>query len=60
MSIKGLAGAAIGFALLLVVAAGAWGQSVGKPEPRIIPIHPMPRTSRFFMATPRSRGSRSS
>ena len=29
-----------GFALLSI-AAGAWGQSAGTPEPRLIPIHPM-------------------
>ena len=38
---KSLTRAALGFALLWIVAAGAGGQSAAASEPRIIPIHPM-------------------
>lgn len=41
MVTRGLAGTAVGFALLLIVTAGARGKSGVQSEPRIIPIHPM-------------------
>jgi quercetin dioxygenase-like cupin family protein len=41
MLMRRLTNLTIGVALLLLVAAGVWGQSPGKPEHRIIPIHPM-------------------
>ena len=41
MVTRGLAGTAVGFALLLIVVAGARGKSGVESEPRIIPIHPM-------------------
>ena len=56
MSIKGLAGAAIGFALLMGVAAGASGQSVGESEPRIIPIHPMAEDVEILYGDPEKPG----
>ena len=56
MLIKRLAAAAFGFALFLVSAAGAGGQSVGKAEPRIIPIHPMAEDVEVLYGDPEKPG----
>lgn len=56
MVISGLARGTFGFALLLIAAAGAWGQAVGKPEPRIIPIHPMSEDVEVLYGDPEKPG----
>ena len=56
MSIKLLAGAVSGFALLLVSVAGAGGQPVGETGPRIIPIHPMTEDVEVLYGDPEKPG----
>ena len=46
----------IGVALLLLVAVAAWGQSPGKPEHRIIPIHPMSEDVEILYGDPDKPG----
>jgi hypothetical protein len=46
----------IGFGPLMLVAAGAWGQSPGKPEHRIIPIHPMSEDVEILYGDPDKAG----
>jgi len=56
MMIEGLARAAVGLALLLIVAAGARGQSVGESEARIVPIHPMVEDVEVLYGDPEKPG----
>jgi hypothetical protein len=51
-----LARVTFGFALLLGVAGSAWGQSMDKPEPRIIPIHPMSEDVEVLYGDPEKPG----
>ena len=53
---KGLAVAAFGFGVLSIAAAGAWGQSVGAPQPRIVPIHPMVEDVEVLYGDPEKPG----
>jgi len=41
---------------LLSIAAGAWGQPVGTPEPRMIPIHPMSEDVEILYGDPEKPG----
>ncbi len=56
MLIKALARVGFGFTLLLIAAVGAWGQSAGKPEHRIIPIHPMSEDVEVLYGDPEKPG----
>jgi quercetin dioxygenase-like cupin family protein len=55
---RSLTRAAFGFALLLIVAAGARGRSEaeGESEPRIIPIHPMVEDVEILYGDPEKPG----
>jgi quercetin dioxygenase-like cupin family protein len=53
---RDLASRTLGFALLSMTAAGAWGQSVGKPEHRIVPIHPMSEDVEVLYGDPEKPG----
>ena len=55
MSMRVLARLPFGFALLSI-AAGAWGQAVGSPEPRIMPIHPMSEDVEILYGDPEKPG----
>ena len=41
---------------LLSIAAGAWGQPVGTPEPRMVPIHPMSEDVEILYGDPEKPG----
>lgn len=56
MLIKALSTVTLGFALLLILAARAWGQDVGKPEHRINPIHPMSEDVEVLYGDPEKPG----
>jgi hypothetical protein len=56
MLMRRLAILPIGFGPLMLVAAGAWGQSPGKPEHRIIPIHPMSEDVEILYGDPDKAG----
>lgn len=56
MVTRGLAGTAVGFALLLIAAAGAPGKSGVASEPRIIPIHPMAEDVEILYGDPDKPG----
>jgi mannose-6-phosphate isomerase-like protein (cupin superfamily) len=47
---------AFGFTLVMIASAGAWGQSQGKPEHRIIPIHPMSEDVEILYGDPEKVG----
>jgi len=55
MSMRVPARLPFGFALLSI-AAGAWGQPVGTPEPRIVPIHPMSEDVEILYGDPEKPG----
>jgi hypothetical protein len=56
ISIRTLVRATLALALLCVQPAGAWGQSAAKPEPRIIPIHPMSEDVEILYGDPEKPG----
>lgn len=56
MSIKRLVGAALGFAQLLLGAAGASGQTADGSQARIIPIHPMAEDVEILYGDPEKVG----
>jgi hypothetical protein len=53
---RGLARVTLGLAMLLVAAVGRWAQSLGKPEPRIIPIHSMTEDVEVLYGDPEKPG----
>jgi quercetin dioxygenase-like cupin family protein len=55
-SMRGLAGATSGLALLVLVSGGLWAQSAEKPEPRIIPIHSMTEDVEVLYGDPEKPG----
>ena len=56
MLVKRLSRGAVGFAVLLTVAAGARGQSAAESRPRIVPIHPMDEDVEILYGDPEKPG----